>query len=291
MSSRCLGITVKDTAEGLLSFAGGEGKFHIPFRCDRVAGSKGLCTTCLAKEEKTAAKVSQMKPGNTTIGGQLPSFLNGRVGEPIPYWTRLYDGAWYRLKVEEGATLSEATMGKVKKAVADAYEGEAQPPPAPMPGGKGAKKGGGGRKKKEAVPSSAPAPSSPTVMEALAVAAAKPAEPATNTVVPVAAVATAPSKPAQPTVKKTVTRKPATKKAANTPVEVSAPVARISPETQPTPVEDIVTATVKKTELGGRSVYLEAQKGKVYDLKFHYLGRWDSKKEKIVAHPDSDAEC
>jgi hypothetical protein len=300
MSARCLGIHVKDSPEGLLSFEGGAGKFHIPYRCDRVAaGSKGLCSACCAKEERTAAKVAQMKPGNTTIGGQLPSFLNGRVGEPIPFWTRLYDGAWYRLKVEGGATLSEATMGRVKKAVAEAYQGEAQPPPAPLPDGKGARQG---RKKKEVVAAPsvaavAPTPASPTVMEALAEAAAKVPAPAmapapvaaVPTPVPAVATSTANTPAAKP-VKKTPAA--AKKKTVAAPAPSSdAPVARISTESEPTPVEDVVTATVKKTELAGRSVYLEAQKGKVYDLKFHYLGRWDSKKEKIVAHPDSDAEC
>jgi hypothetical protein len=106
--------------------------------------------------------------------------------------------------------------------------------------------------------------------------------------VPAAATSAAVRPPAKPVKKTPVPRK----KAAAAPAPSSdTPVARISTESEPTPVEDVVTATVKKTELAGRAVYLEAQKGKVYDLKFHYLGRWDSKKEKIVAHPDSDAEC
>ena len=94
-----------------------------------------------------------------------------------------------------------------------------------------------------------------------------------------------------PAAKKPMKTVGAKRSTAAKPPETVAPVARIGADTELTPVEDIVEVKVRKTELGGRDVYLDAQKGKVYDLKFHYLGRWDSKKEKIVAHPDSDTEC
>jgi hypothetical protein len=53
----------------------------------------------------------------------------------------------------------------------------------------------------------------------------------------------------------------------------------------------IVKISVKKAEIDGRSVYLESSKGKVYDLKFNYIGRFNSSEDRIDAtYPDSDAE-
>jgi hypothetical protein len=47
---------------------------------------------------------------------------------------------------------------------------------------------------------------------------------------------------------------------------------------------------VRKREIGERIVYVDTNKGKVYDMKFRYLGRHDAKQDKIVEFPDSDAE-
>jgi hypothetical protein len=102
----------------------------------------GLCDRCAEKEKKTAEKVLEIS--GTTIGGMLPSYLMGRVTEPIPYWSRLYDGAWFRLKLESGCIISEETMAKAKAAAAKAYEGVTVVEPAPLPSK--------GRKLKASVP-------------------------------------------------------------------------------------------------------------------------------------------
>jgi len=134
--AQCLGRLVRDTPKGvwMLSFEEG-GLFHLPIRCDRIAlnGGGGLCAACMEREQKTVEKLRDIR--GTTIGGTLPSYLMGRVTEPIPYWSRLYDGAWFRLKMEEGATLSRETMAKIKVAVDAAYAGVETVPPAEMPGG------------------------------------------------------------------------------------------------------------------------------------------------------------
>jgi hypothetical protein len=95
-----------------------------------MAADGDLCESCQVRKEKTAEKVRDIS--GTTIKGMLPSYLNGRVTEPIPFWSRLYDGAWYRLKIKEGYTVSEATMTKIKAAVAKAYDGVAAVEPQPM---------------------------------------------------------------------------------------------------------------------------------------------------------------
>jgi hypothetical protein len=132
--SQCFGRLVKDTPEGvnMLSFEGGRGKFHVPLRCERITRSGDLCESCSEKEKKTEEAVRAIV--GTRIQGSYPRYLMGRVTEPIPFWSRLYDSAWFRLKLEEGYTISEETMGKIKKAVEKAYVGVEQVSPAAIPG-------------------------------------------------------------------------------------------------------------------------------------------------------------
>ena len=132
-ASQCLGRLVRDGPKGvyMLEFEKGEGLFHVPIRCDMIAKNGDLCEACQKRSIKTQDRVGQIT--GTTIGGPLPSYLMGRVTEPIPFWSRLYEGAWYNLKMESGSTLSEETMAKAKKAVATAYEGVETVDPQPMP--------------------------------------------------------------------------------------------------------------------------------------------------------------
>ncbi len=125
---------MRDTrGTGLLSFEDGT-MFHIPIRCSTMTRNGDICESCSEKERKTIEKVRGIT--GTTIKGMLPSYLNGRVTDPIPFWSRLYDGAWFRLKISSGCTLSEEVMAKAKKAAAIAYEGVEVVEPQPMPGGR-----------------------------------------------------------------------------------------------------------------------------------------------------------
>ena len=132
-ASQCLGRLVRDVPKGpwMLGFEDGS-LFHIPIRCNMVASNGDLCDSCQLKEQKTAEKVKSIT--GTTIKGTLPSYLNGRVTEPIPFWSRLYDGAWFRLRIESGYTISEETMVKARAAAAKAYAGVETVEPQPMPG-------------------------------------------------------------------------------------------------------------------------------------------------------------
>jgi hypothetical protein len=58
----------------------------------------------------------------------------GKITDPIPYWSRIYDGAWFRLKMESGCTISANDMPRIRKAVEKAYEGVPAVEPQPMPG-------------------------------------------------------------------------------------------------------------------------------------------------------------
>ena len=125
--------------ETMLEFEQG-GLFHVPLRCGNFSGRGDLCESCLKREEKTREKVAKIT--GTTIEGMHPALLMGRVTEPSPFWSRLYDGAWFRLKIEEGYTLSKEVMAKAKKAAEVAYTGVETATPQPLP----AKRGGGKKK-------------------------------------------------------------------------------------------------------------------------------------------------
>jgi hypothetical protein len=315
----------------MLSFEDGGGQFHLPIRCDEEAIEigNGLCAKCIVRQVRTEKKLEEIGD-RSTIGGMLPSYLHGKITEPIPYWSRLYDGAWYRLKVAGGCRVSEDTMARAKKAVAAAAEGTAQAPePEAIPTGAGRR----GRKKvaaaEEAAPvvsTEAPAVEKPkkkakTLAEKKA-ELARPAQPSLLSFInapqvpaletldaltpptPIEKPAAAPiAKPAAVPIAKPVTpaKKPAKKtgsdakakkeeKGAHVNTDVPAPKARIDPGTRADPVDDVQTIRVVSKTLGGKQYYFEQKKEKVYDLRFKYLGRWDSKKECIVAFPDSDAE-
>jgi hypothetical protein len=210
-----------------------------------------LCESCEKKEKKTAEKVAQIT--GSTIQGMLPSYLNGRVTEPIPFWSRLYDGAWYRLKIQCGSKVSEGVMAKARKAAAVAYEGVEVVAPQPMPGGRKP------RTKKVEAPVVAVEPTPPPP------------------VVPVVAPT--------PLVKKAL-RKPKTATLKTATLKTEAPVATV--DSVELAVEETREVHVRSVEVDGRKLYLEPRKQKLYDLKFKYIGRL--KDEKIVAFPDSDAD-
>ncbi len=235
--------------------------FHVPIRCDRMSLSGvDLCGYCVEREKKTIEKLRDIR--GTTIGGTLPSYLMGRIIEPIPYWSRLYGGAWFNLKIQEGYTISGETMAKIQMKLDAAYGGVITVPPEPMPNGVTGKKG---RRPKAAVAVAAPAP-----------AVAAPA--------PVVALTV----PAPAPKKRQAKKATATATAAATPSTPTAATAFVpNPETSEE-VDDILTIPVRKTTVDGRDLYLDAAKDKLYDLKFKYLGRL--KEGAIVAHPDSDAE-
>ncbi len=250
---------------GLLEFDNGGGVFHIPYRCEKMTRNGDLCEACETREKKTMEKVAKIS--GSTIQGMLPSYLNGRVTEPIPFWSRLYDGAWYRLKISSGSTVSQETMARARKAAAVAYEGVEVVEPQAMPGTR--------------------KPRAKKVVAATAAAVVAPA--AAPVVAPVVAPAVAPAVAPPPApvaaaapVKKAPRKAPKAKEA----VATVAAVATLDPVELP--VEDTHEVYVRVVEVDERKLYLAPKKQKLYDLKFKYIGRL--KDGKIVAFPDSDAD-
>ena len=264
--AQCLGRLVRDTkGVGLLEFDNGGGVFHIPYRCEKMTRNGDLCEACETKQKKTMEKVAKIS--GSTIQGMLPSYLNGRVTEPIPFWSRLYDGAWYRLKISSGSTVSQETMARARKAAAVAYEGVEVVEPQAMPGTR--------------------KPRAKKVVAATAAAVVAPA--AAPVVAPVVAPAVAPAVAPPPApvaaaapVKKAPRKAPKAKEA----VATVAAVATLDPVELP--VEDTHEVYVRVVEVDERKLYLAPKKQKLYDLKFKYIGRL--KDGKIVAFPDSDAD-
>ena len=213
---------------------------------------------CVEKEEKTKAKLLTIT--GRTIGGALPSYLMGRVTEPIPYWSRIYGGEWYNLKIEEGCTLSEENMVKVKAAVEKAYEGVGQVAPEVAPGKVRKVKAKVKALPKAEVP---PEASAGAITEATTEVTAKILE-------------------NLPTVKAV----PAPKRRVNAKKQIL-PQAIVEGKIDISEHE-IVRITVEKREVDGRSLYLDPLKDKLYDMKFKYVGRL--KEGAIVDHPDSDAD-
>jgi len=261
-AAQCLGRLVHDTkGKWLLPFEEEAGVFHIPDRCGNFASNGDICETCQEKEVRTVEKVKDISGSAANIKGMLPCYLHGRVTEPIPFWSKLYGGAWFRLKMEAGCTLSEITMAKAKVAVERAYSGVEQAEPQPMPVGKKVR-----ARKAVAVPVQAAAVTVAALIPVQAVTAAAP----TPVQAPI---------PVAPPKKRIVKKKIV--------IAGAPPLALVDPSELP--VESVHRITVRKLEIDGRNLFLNPSNDKVYDLKYKYLGRL--KDGTIHPFPDSDAEC
>jgi hypothetical protein len=266
--SICLGRIIRNDkpGDGKLAFEGG-GYFHLPFRCDRAAVADELCGGCLDRRARTERVVSAYEKEKKPITGH-PTMLHGKVTEPIPYWSHIYDGGWFRQQLNAGSVLSSETMARAKKAAEKTQEGVgAAPEPVAAPAAKrGRKKAAAAGTATAAEPAAAPPP------------VRIPAEPATE-------IVTAAPPPAAP--KRRQPRKTVAAAAADQP---AGPLLFVPPDSKELPVEEVVTIAVRKVTVGERNLYVDPKKDKLYDLKFNYLGRWDRREDKVVSFPDSDAE-
>ena len=236
----------------MLEFEQG-GWFHIPLRCENFARDGDLCDKCVKRAQKTAEKVQEIR--GTTISGTHPSFLMGKVNGPIPFWSRIYDGAWFRLKLNSGCTVSEENMARIRKATAKANAGVTTVEPEPMPG---------------TAVVAAPTAAAPAVV------AAAPApvvvSPLTTSLAPAIAA------------KKRVVAKRVPKKVVEQAVP---PDAQVVGKPVDLSEREVLRIKVRKQEVDGRMFYLDSKKDKLYDLKGKYAGRL--KDDAIVDYPDSDA--
>ena len=281
--------------------------FFLPRRCSREAEGR-LCQTCADKAAATASIVA--KKGGKYIANQQTLF-HGFVGELPPAWSHMYMSQWYVDYVAaNGKHLAPATVARAEEAFG------ACPGPRPKPVEAEAKKMPRAKKvveqpgeptaqaevpkkvvkprakkteasTEEAAPGPAPKkfrakkPETPKVIEAL-----QAGEPEVTPATPAPAPAPAP-KLATKRAPKQVGKNTA---AATTTLAATAPVG-IVPDTGASEPTRVVEIKVRRITVDGRQVLLSQQKDKVYDLKFNYLGRYNSREDKIVTgYPDSDAD-
>jgi len=96
----CLGRVIGEE----LPFEQG-GSFHVTFQCT-TRTQASLCDTC---ENKLKYWSSKPDKGRGIQVGRIAGLMN----EPIPDWAHVYGGNWFRLKLEQGLTLSEMVKAKV----------------------------------------------------------------------------------------------------------------------------------------------------------------------------------
>lgn len=243
---QCYGRLIKESYR--VQFAGGGSFFHLPIRCASETPNK-LCSGCAARAEKTAAAVEKAGGKALINHGAL---LHGCIDEPIPYWSHLYDGPWYRLKVAGGAFLSEETMAKVKAAVEKA-QGSIPTTAEELP------------KKVRKV----------KVVAATIPTEEKPQE--------------APQEQEKPQKQKRVYKKK--EPAAAAPKEEPVPVIGIVTNPVVLEVDETVEVEVDPITIEDHSYYIHWGSKKVYNTKCKYMGRLNSKTRTIdTSFPDSDAE-
>jgi hypothetical protein len=165
---------------------------------------------------------------------------------------------WYLEKLAAGFSVSPEAEVKIRAALERAYKGAAQPPPEPYPLQEARTAKGATRKRKTHVQTKLEVTTQPAVTQAT-------------------------SPPPPP---------PASFRSALPPAPVaSQTMAYIDSKRFPLEVADIIRVPIKKHVIDGVEVNIDAEKGKVYDLKARYLGRWDAAKNTIVAYAESDSEA
>lgn len=242
--------------------------FSAPKACAGQASSPAepLCAACQERRTKTAAAVA--KAGGKYVPNQQ-TLLHGLFGEPLPEWSHMFGSAWFnKTQAEKRLEIPEAVAALLPKT--------GVPTPVEMP-----------RRAAVVEPSAQP---SGVAEPTAAPSAAAPKKRATKKVVgtPAAPVAAAPTAapPLEPPKRKFAPKKK--------------PAAVPAPQQEPTlgviqaqPLEGITVKkiSVRKTTIDDRTVYLSAEKDKVYDLKFNYIGRYNRREERIESkYADSDRE-
>ena len=116
----CLGRVIGEE----LPFEQG-GSFHITFQCTTRTQAT-ICDTC---ENKLKYWSSKADKGRGIQVGRIAGLMN----EPIPDWAHVYGGNWFRLKLEQGLTLSEMVKEKVSAKAQAAKEPVVKAPVAKAP--------------------------------------------------------------------------------------------------------------------------------------------------------------
>ena len=111
---RCIGRTVSDTIDkGKIAFYHEEPLktkryYHIPIQCDRTSKKDSLlCEDCQKKKSKLDSLDTKKR-----INCDHPSLLHGTVNDPIPIWSHIEGGEWFKNMLSKGYSVEEREMGK-----------------------------------------------------------------------------------------------------------------------------------------------------------------------------------
>jgi hypothetical protein len=290
MAHRCVG---RRTAVDDVSFESGPRLhkkkpllFLLPRRClSSVNVHHTLCQEC--DERRIATEKQLVKRAGKYIPNQA-TMLHGLIHQDIPTWSRIYRGPWWKEQIQKGYTMSEDVEATADEADRLAKE---EGIPIDMPPKKSADKPPAApRKKKGPVQEPVPEPVQEPVKEPIQEPIREPVQKS------VKKRAAPKKKPVQEPVQEPL--KEPLKEPIQEPIEAptptkkftfkkkTTPIGIISPTTDP--IEPIIkTISVRPIEIDGRTLYL-GPNDKVFDTKFHYVGRYDEGTIDIT-YPDSDA--
>ena len=260
--SKCKGRLVSDIiTKGRVPFLNSDNSvstkyyYHILLCNKNSLGNSELCGSCMDKEKRIES-CTISKSGRLN-GANHPAILHGKVGEPIPIWSHMEGGEWFKSMLQKGYK-KEGEMPKKTYEEEKIY--------AAIPSLKGLK-----NKMVEDLMSQFPELSKSAASNFITLYNKKKTE-TTNEV-----VLTKPKK----TIKKT---------SVDTLVEDFGKKLVIDSSKQDD-VYEIVELKVRPITIGTTKYYYESKKDKVYTLDYKYVGRYDTKNEQIsVDYPDSDAE-
>jgi len=265
--------------------------------------SEDLCVTCETRQKSTDYQVE--KRAGKYIPNQETMF-HGRIGEPIPSWSRLYKGPWFEEQVRAGYTVSEETLETASKMLEGTYkENPIKSTGAMIIGSIVAidlPKAKPKQKKKvvsatEVILPETMVPLEPAITTVvkkiirIKKVVVKPVVPILKVPLKVAPIAlTAPIAPTAP-IKLVVKKRVIKPKPKPVTIAKEAVIGFVDPiKTLPEELA-VKKIPVQRMEIDGRSVYLDSSKDKVYDLKFVYLGRFNRSEDRIDGnYMDSDVE-
>ena len=319
MAHRCAG---RRTAVDDVSFESGPRLhkkkpllFLLPRRClSSVNVHHTLCQEC--DERRIATEKQLVKRAGKYIPNQA-TMLHGLIHQDIPTWSRIYRGPWWKEQIQKGYTMSKDVEATADEADRLAKE---EGIPIDMPPKKSADKPPAApRKKKGPVQEPVQEPVKEPIQEPIREPVQEPVEKVVKKRVTKKKVsAPVPTlEPVVPTLERVVEEPPPpkksrpkkTKKDPETLAPLIEPLVTMLHRTSgfmnredsaktllkkgiicPTkdPIEPIIkTISVRPIEIDGRTLYL-GPNDKVFDTKFHYVGRYDEGTIDIT-YPDSDA--
>ena len=124
---RCIGRSVSDTIYvGRFPFLDKNDDvskmyYHVPLLCvNEPLLDSTLCRECHSKNDKL--KAANISINNRLIDANHPSVLHGTTDEPIPDWSHIKDGLWFKNKLLQGYKIEPMAKKVVldeKKILAD----------------------------------------------------------------------------------------------------------------------------------------------------------------------------